>query len=61
MDYNTKVIIPTENTIVKIIAVKNLLTKLITVHQNIINCALVDCNHPAMTALFEYRGFLAYD
>ena len=43
----------------KLKAVKYWLIEWITVNQNSIFCAPVDCEHHAMTALFEYRGSLA--
>ena len=39
---------------------KNLLIEWITVYQNSILCALVDCNQSAMTVPFEYSGSLAW-
>ena len=43
----------------KLKAVKYWLIEWITVNQNSIFYAPVDCEHHAMTALFEYRGSLA--
>ena len=45
--------------VVTLIVVKSLLIGWITLNQNGICCALVDCNHPAMIALFEYGCSLA--
>ena len=41
------------------IVVKTLLIEWITVNQNSVFCAIVGCNQPAMTALFEYSGSLS--
>ena len=43
----------------KLKAVKYWFIEWITVNQNSIFCAPVNCEHHAMTALFEYRGSLA--
>ena len=44
----------------KLIVVKNLLIEWTIVPQNSAVCALVDCNQPVMTVLFEYSGSLAW-
>ena len=44
----------------KIESCKEPARRIITVNQNSIICAPVDCEHHAMTALFEYRGSLAW-
>ena len=60
MDYNALVIIQNEKASLKLKVVKSLLIELITVPQNSVSfCALVNCNQPAMPALFEYSGSLA--
>ena len=44
----------------KLIVVKVLLIEWITVPQNSVICAYIDCNQPAMTALYEYSDSLAW-
>ena len=60
MKYNIYAIIPNEKKSQKLKAVKYWLIEWITVNQNSMFCAPVDYEHHAMTALFEYRGSLAW-
>ena len=45
--------------VVTLTVIKNLLIEWTTLNQNGICCARVDCNLPAMIAMFEYGGSLA--